>query len=62
MGILAIIGIILLAIMLFVCGGLLGWMFKIIEIVFEFLLSGCSSCISVIIWIILIVLLLMIVF
>lgn len=62
MGILAVIGIILLVVMLFVCGGLLGWLFKVIEIVFDFLLSGWSSCMRVIIWIILIVLLLMIVF
>ena len=62
MGIFAVIGIILLAVILFVGGGLLGWVFKIIEVIFEFLFSGCGSCMRVMIWIILIVLLLMMIF
>lgn len=55
MEILAIIGIILLIGLLFVGGGLFGWLLKGIGSILEFLFQGWGSCLKVIIWIFLII-------
>jgi len=55
MEVLGIIGIIVLCLFLFVGGGLLGWIFKAIGAVFEFLMQGCWSCLGVIFWIFIII-------
>ena len=55
MEILSFIGILLLLALLFVGGGLLGWVFKGLSHVFDFLLEGCGTTIA---WIIFGVLLL----
>jgi len=54
MEILAIIGIIVLIIIIFTGGGILGWLFKGLGVIFEFLLEGWGSCLRVIGWIIII--------
>ena len=54
MEILSILGIIVLIILLFVGGGILGWIFKGIGSIFELLLEGWGSCLRVILWIIII--------
>ena len=59
MEILAIIGIIILILILFTGGGILGWLLKGIGSVFELLLDGWGSCLRVIGWIILILLFLL---
>lgn len=59
MEILIIIGIVLLVIFVFTAGGVLGWLFKGLGYVFDFLLEGWGSCLRVLVWIILIVLLLL---
>ena len=51
MEILGIIGIIILILVFFVGGGLLGWIFKGFGEVIDFLLKGWGSCLSVIFWI-----------
>jgi hypothetical protein len=51
MEILSIIGIIVIALIVFTGGGLIGWVLKGIGAVFEFLLSGWGSCLKVIVWI-----------
>ena len=51
MEILAIIGIIVIALIVFTGGGLIGWLFKGVGAIFEFLLSGWGSCLKVIVWI-----------
>jgi hypothetical protein len=56
MEVLAIIGVIVLIIIVFTGGGLLGWLFKGLGAIFEFLLEGWGSCLRVIVWIILILL------
>ena len=50
MEILIFIGLLLLLVLLFVCGGLLGWVLKGLSEVFSFLLEGCGTTIA---WIIL---------
>ena len=55
MEILAIIGIILLIVLLYVGGGLLGWVFKGLGAVLDFLSEGWGSCLRVLIWIFLII-------
>ena len=40
-------------------GGILGWLFKGIGAIFEFLLEGWGSCLRVIVWIILIIILIL---
>ena len=50
MEILSFIGILLLFALLFVGGGLLGWLLKGLSEVFSFLLEGCGTTIA---WIIL---------
>jgi len=62
MEILGIIGIIILIGILFVFGGLLGWVFNALGFVFDFLFEGCGSCLRVVVWIILIFLLLVVLF
>ena len=54
MEILAIIGIIVLVLIIFTGGGILGWIFKGIGSIFELLLEGWGSCLRVILWIIII--------
>lgn len=54
MEILATIGIIVLALIVFTGGGLFGWILKGIGAIFEFLLEGWWSCLRVILWIIII--------
>jgi len=59
MEILAIIGIIVLGLIIFTSGGILGWVFKGIGGIFELLLDGWGACLRVIAWIILILLFLL---
>ena len=49
---LTIIGIIVLIGLLFVGGGLLGWLIKGVEVVFSFLSEGCSHTLGCLLWII----------
>ena len=51
MTILTIIGIVVLIILLFVGGGLLGWVIKGLEVVFNFLSEGCSHTLGCLFWI-----------
>jgi len=60
MEVLAIIGLIVLVLIVFTGGGILGWIFKGIGSIFELLLDGWGSCLRVIVWIILIFLLLLV--
>jgi len=59
MEVLAIIGIIVLILIIFTGGGLLGWVFHGIGAIFEFLLTGWGSCLRVIFWIVLVIILLL---
>ena len=59
MEILAFIGLIVLVLILFTGGGILGWILKGIGSIFELLLDGWGSCLRVIVWIILILFLLL---
>ena len=54
MEILAVIGILIVILAVFAGGGILGWVFKGIGGIFDFLLSGWGSCLRVIVWIIII--------
>ena len=54
MEILAIIGLIVLLLIIFTGGGILGWLFHGLGAIFEFLLDGWGSCLRVILWIIII--------
>lgn len=54
MEVLAIIGIIVLILIVFTGGGILGWLFKGLGAIFEFLLEGWGSCLRVIAWIVII--------
>ena len=56
MEILTIIGIILLIGLIYVGGGLLGWVLKGLGEILGFLSKGWDSCFSAIIWIILVIL------
>ena len=60
MEVLAIIGLLVLILIIFTGGGILGWIFKGIGSIFELLLDGWGSCLRVIVWIILIFLLLLV--
>ena len=51
---LAIIGLIVLVLIVFTGGGILGWLFHGLGAIFEFLLDGWGSCLRVILWIIII--------
>ena len=59
MEILAIIGLIVLLLIIFTGGGILGWLFKGIGAIFELLLEGWGSCLRVVAWIVLILFLLL---
>ena len=59
MEVLTIIGIIVLILIIFTGGGILGWLFKGIGAIFGFLLEGWDSCLRVIFWIIVIFLFLL---
>lgn len=59
MDILAFIGLLVLVLILFTGGGILGWIIKGIGSIFELLLDGWGSCLRVIAWIILILLFLL---
>ena len=59
MEILAIIGILVLILIVFTGGGILGWLLKGIGSVFELLLEGWGSCLRVVVWIIIIILFLL---
>ena len=59
MEVLAILGILVLILIIFMGGGILGWLFKGIGAIFEFLLEGWGSCLRVIAWIVLILLFLL---
>jgi hypothetical protein len=48
MEILTIIGLIVLVLIVFTGGGILGWIIKGIESIFELLLDGWGSCLRVI--------------
>ena len=48
---LTIIGIIVLIALLFVGGGLLGWLIKGVEVVFGFLMDGCGHTLGCLLWI-----------
>ena len=56
MEVLAIIGIIIVGLAIFTGGGILGWLFKGLGAIFEFLLEGWGSCLRVLVWIVLIIL------
>ena len=56
MEVLIIIGAIVLILAIFTGGGILGWLFKGLGAIFEFLLEGWGSCLRVLVWIILIML------
>ncbi len=59
MEILAFIGVLVLVLIFFTGGGILGWIIKGIGSIFELLLDGWGSCLRVIAWIILILLFLL---
>ena len=59
MEILTIIGIIVLVLIVFTGGGILGWLLKGIGAIFELLLEGWGSCLRVVAWIVLILFLLL---
>ena len=59
MDILAIIGLIVLVLIVFTGGGIVGWILKGIGSIFELLFDGWGSCLRVIAWIILIFLFLL---
>ena len=54
MEILGIIGFILLIVVLFVGGGLLGWVLKGLGVIFEFLGKGCSTTLGCLVWVVII--------
>jgi hypothetical protein len=59
MEILAIIGILVLLLIVFTGGGIIGWIFKGIGSIIELLIDGWGSCLKVVLWIILIFLFLL---
>lgn len=54
MEILVVIGLIVLVLIIFTGGGIIGWIFLGIGGIFELLLDGWGSCLRVIAWIIII--------
>ena len=48
---LIIIGILLLIALMFVGGGLLGWLLKCIELIFDFLAEGCGNIMGCLFWV-----------
>lgn len=59
MEILAIIGLIVLILVIFTGGGIIGWLFKGLGSVIELLFEGWGACFRVIAWIIIIFLILL---
>jgi hypothetical protein len=59
MEILGIIGFILLIVVLFVGGGLLGWVLKGLGVIFGFLEEGCSTTLGCLVWVVIIIILLL---
>ncbi|GEM_PF-3195589 len=55
MEILEILGLVVLVGIIFTGGGILGWIFRGIGIVLEWLLDGSISCLKVVFWIIIII-------
>ena len=51
MTILTIIGVVVLIVLLFVGGGLLGWHIKGLEVILSFLSEGCSHTLGCLFWI-----------
>ena len=51
MEIFSIIGILVLIVLLWVGGGLLGWIIKGFEVVFGFLFEGCRNTLGCIFWV-----------
>ena len=52
------IGIILLAILLFIILGICGWIFKALGYIFEFLFDGCLNSIGCLFWVFIIIVIL----
>ncbi|MBO7137471.1 MAG: hypothetical protein J6V92_03280 [Bacteroidaceae bacterium] len=52
MEILAVIGILLVILMVFIGGGLLGWVLKGLGVVFDFLWDGCSTSLGCLFWVV----------
>lgn len=59
MEILAIIGLIVVGLIIFTGGGILGWLLKGLGSIIELLFEGWGSCLRVVAWIILIFLFLL---
>ena len=59
MEILIFIGLIVVILVVFTGGGILGWLLKGIGAIFELLLEGWGSCLRVVAWIVLILFLLL---
>jgi hypothetical protein len=60
MEIVGFFGIIILLLIVFAFGGVLGWIMKGIGSIFELLFEGWGSCLRIIVWIILIIIALMV--
>lgn len=58
MTILTIIGVVVLIVLLFVGGGLLGWLIKGLEVVLNFLAEGWSNIFGCLFWVFIILLVL----
>ena len=58
MTILTIIGVVVLIGLLFVGGGLLGWLIKGFEILFSFMSEGCNHTLGCLFWVFVILLVL----
>ena len=52
MEILAVIGILLVILIVFIGGGLLGWVLKGLGVVFDFLWDGCSTSLGCLFWVV----------
>lgn len=59
MEILGIIGLIVLGLMVFVGFSLLGWVLKLLGLVFGFLWDGCSTTFGCLFWVFVIIIVLM---
>lgn len=53
------IGIIILAIFVFICLGICGWIFKAFEYIFEFLMDGCLEGFGCLVWVFIIIVILL---
>lgn len=56
MEILIVVGFLALLLIIFTGGGILGWVLKGIGSIFELLLDGWGSCMSVVLWLVIILL------